>query len=155
MNSLRAGVANCSSHTVGCTPVSHKSAAMSLASCHPGVMMWTRCASSSKQNRKKRCGYQWRQKCQNFCVSGDAELCGAQMRFWTRHSETMMVATTIWRAIKRSGWATFWAKDATRMVEMARYPRAIHSNAPHAAAVDSQARCPACASWDQVESQTE
>src|ERR1700682_4662479 len=40
---------------------------MSFASCQFGENRCTNCASSSKQNKKKRCGYQCRQKCQNFC----------------------------------------------------------------------------------------
>src|SRR5580693_7812049 len=68
MKSLRNGVVNCSSQIDGCTPVSQKSNAISFASCHVGTTRCTRCSNSSKQNKKKRCGYQCRQKCQNLCV---------------------------------------------------------------------------------------
>src|SRR6516225_5173353 len=63
MNSLRPGVTNCSSHTEGCTPVSQWSKAMSFATCQCGVISVMRWASSSKQYKKNRCGYQCRQKC--------------------------------------------------------------------------------------------
>src|SRR6266403_5152659 len=42
---------------------------MSLASCQPGETRCTSFAISSKQNRKNKCGYQCRQKCQNFCAT--------------------------------------------------------------------------------------
>src|SRR6267378_6815325 len=68
MNSFSAGCAKRSSHSEGFTPVSHWSNAMSFASCHLGENKCTSFAISSKQNRKNKCGYQCRQKCQNFCA---------------------------------------------------------------------------------------
>src|SRR5260370_17549085 len=69
MNSLRPAVANCSSQIAGYAPVSQRSNAMSFASCHRGDTKCTSAPNSSKQNKKKRCGYQCRQKCQNLCVN--------------------------------------------------------------------------------------
>jgi len=69
MNSFSAGCAKRSSHSEGFTPVSHWSNAMSFASCHLGENKCTSFAISSKQNRKNKCGYQCRQKCQNFCAT--------------------------------------------------------------------------------------
>src|SRR5580704_18748353 len=70
MNSFRPGVKNCSSQIEGCTPVSQWSNAINFASCQCGVTKVINCASSSKQNRKNKCGYQCRQKCHQ-CPAND------------------------------------------------------------------------------------
>src|SRR6266849_5735970 len=138
MNSLRSGVANCSSQIAGCTPVSQWSKAISLASCHRGD---TKCASapnSSKQNKKKRCGYQCRQKCQNLCVKGGQPFLavrsspatgdvGLQTLASARHKATISSATSTCTLSNRKGCARFPAKITISTLEIAKYPSATHS----------------------------
>src|SRR5260370_10749732 len=134
MNSFSAGCAKRSSHNEGFTPVSHWSNATSLASCQAGVSRCTSFPSSSKQKRKNRCGYQCRQKCQNFiepptpCLSA----CFAT-RASTRHKTKIIAATNACTPINFAGCARCSAKTAISALDVAKYPSATHSNAPHAA----------------------
>src|SRR6266852_3732102 len=142
MNSLPPAVANCSSQIAGCTPVSQWSNAMSFASCHRGDTKCTSAPNSSKQNKKKRCGYQCRQKCQNLCVHvrppfllaptpsiGDIEI-GLQTLASARHKATISIATSDCTPSNRSGCAKFLAKITISAPEIAKYPSATHSNGP-------------------------
>src|SRR5215468_7664065 len=140
MNSVNAGRAKCSDQSEGFTPVSHRSKAMSLASCHPGSTKCTSLPSSSKQKRKNRCGYQWREKCQNF-----EEKAVPALSNWfgvfspARHTSKINAATAAWVESSRAGWARFSANKATRTLESPKYPSAIHSNAPQVAETAAQA----------------
>src|SRR5437899_8694759 len=145
MNSFSAGCAKRSSQREGFTPVSHWSNAISLASCQPGVTRCTSFAISSKQNRKNKCGYQCRQKCQNFCATVgqtflSVPLCFSLFqalhpaaRVSTRHKTKMTAATNACAPINFTGCAKFSANATIKTQENARYPSAIHSNAPQAA----------------------
>src|SRR6266699_805318 len=106
--------------------------AMSFASSHPGSTKCTRLPSSSKQKIKKRCGYQWRQKCQNFAEKARSTLFGSFRALPpARHKSKIIAATSAWVETSRTGWARFSANSATSMLENPKYPSAIHSNAPH------------------------
>src|SRR5207253_543283 len=132
MNSVNAGCTRCSNQSGGFTPVSHRSKAMSFASSHPGSTKCTRLPSSSKQKIKKRCGYQWRQKCQNFAEKARSTLFGSFRALPpARHKSKIIAATSAWVETSRTGWARFSANSATRMLENPKYPSAIHSSAPH------------------------
>src|SRR5947207_90030 len=136
MNSFRAGCAKRSSHNEGFTPVSHRSNAISLASCQAGVSKCTSFPSSSKQNRKNRCGYQCRQKRQSLeaAVSPCHFACLPTLAS-KRHSVRISAATNAWMPNNLTGCARFSANTAISALDVAKYPRATHSNAPH----DSQA----------------
>src|SRR6266849_2444855 len=145
MNSLRLGVANCSSQIAGCTPVSQWSKAISLASCHRGDTKCTSAPNSSKQNKKKRCGYQCRQKCQNLSVKGGQPFwavrtspatgdVGLQTLASARHKATITSATSTCTLSNRRGCAKFRANIAISALEIAKYPSATHSKGPKGAA---------------------
>ncbi len=142
MNSLPPAVANCSSQIAGCTPVSQWSNAMSFASCHRGDTKCTSAPNSSKQNKKKRCGYQCREKCQNLCVGvrelfllvskfsiDDIEV-GVQTLASARHKATISSATSACTLSNRSGCAKFVAKITISALVTAKYPSATHSKGP-------------------------
>src|SRR6266480_1962002 len=134
MKSFRAGVANCSSHTAGSTPVSQRSAAISFVSCQPGVTRCTNFPSSSKQNRKNRCGYQCRQKRQNFTENVSLRpLARSATPASTRHKARITVATNACTLTSFTGCRRFSANTAISPLDAAKYPSATHSNAPHAA----------------------
>src|ERR1700682_246898 len=125
---------------------------MSFASCQFGENRCTNCASSSKQNKKKRCGYQCRQKCQNFCDAVKSacfrdSVC-ASMRFGFRadlasivQSSKIIIATSACRAISRSGCFKFSANKEIKALETPKYAKAIHSNAPQADQAAASSDC--------------
>src|SRR4029077_4954886 len=102
---------------------------MSFASCHRGDTKCTSAPNSSKQNKKKRCGYQCLEKCQNLCVRvrepslvgmklsiGDVEE-AVQTLASARHKATINSATSIRTLSNRSGCATFAAKITISALE--------------------------------------
>src|SRR5580692_958311 len=135
MKSFRPGVANCSSHTEGCTPVSQWSNAINFASCHPGDTKCTSRPNSSKQNKKKRCGYQNRQKCQNLCATAGQTFLSVifSPRASIQHNARITAATKICVAINRAGCARFSTNKSINALETPRYPNATNSNTPQAA----------------------
>src|SRR6266478_244637 len=116
---------------------------MSFASCQRGDTKCTSAPNSSKQNRKKRCGYQCRQKCQNLRVRGpfllaprlsiaDVEV-GLQTLASARHKARISSATSACTLSNRSGCPRFAANITISALETARYPSATHSKGPHTA----------------------
>src|SRR6266436_6724903 len=120
MNSFNAGCANCSSHREGFTPVSQSSTAISLVSCQPGVTRCTSFPSSSKQNKKNKCGYQCRQKCQNFCAAVGQTEGSVALRASIRHKISIRVATSACTPINLKGWAIFSANAAISALDAAK-----------------------------------
>src|SRR5216684_8866500 len=113
---------------------------MSFASCHRRDTKCTSAPNSSKQNKKKRCGYQCRQKCQNLCANagqpivavrsppaiGDVAI-GLQTLASARHKATISSATSACTLSNRKGCAKFPAKITISTLETAKYPSATHS----------------------------
>src|SRR5229473_8177725 len=120
---------------------------ISLASCHRRDTKCTSAPNSSKQNKKKRCGYQCRQKCQNLCANagqpivavrsppaiGDVAI-GLQTLASARHKATISSATSACTLSNRKGCAKFPAKITISTLETAKYPSATHSKGPWAVA---------------------
>src|SRR4029077_18345451 len=112
---------------------------MSFASCHRGDTKCTSAPNSSKQNKKKRCGYQCLEKCQNLCVRlrepslnlsiGDVEE-AVQTLASARHKAAISSATSPCTLSNRSGCAKFAAKITISALETAKYPSATHSKGP-------------------------
>src|SRR6266446_3468468 len=115
---------------------------MSFASCHRGDTKCASSPSSSKQNRKKRCGYQCRQKCQNLCVRVQVPFLlalslsiadvvgGVQTLTSAWHKATINSATSACTLSTRSGRARFAAKMTINALDRAKYPSATHSKGP-------------------------
>src|SRR5260370_6049369 len=141
MNSFSAGCAKRSSHNEGLTPVSHWSNAISLASCQPGVTRCTSFPSSSKQKRKKRCGYQCRQKCQNFMERvRPCHSARFATRASTRHKTKIIAATSACTPTNFAGCARCSPNTVISALDIAKYPSATHSYAPHAAQAAAASR---------------
>src|SRR6266852_2976039 len=113
---------------------------MSLASCQPGVTRCTSFPSSSKQKRKKRCGYQCRQKCQNLCVVVGQTFLSVPPCASIQHRATITDAPNVCPPINFTGCARFSANTAISALDIAKYPSATHSNAPHAAQAAAASR---------------
>src|SRR5215472_14553484 len=145
MNSVSPGRTSCSSHNEGFTPVSQRSNASSFASSQLGLKICTSRLNSSKQNKKKRCGYQCRQKCQNraekvrqsflpvFFSTSNFSVFPSAATAWVRHKPKMIAATSACVPISLAGCARFSANSAISTLDSPRYPSATHSNVPHSA----------------------
>src|SRR5882762_1439205 len=133
MNSFRPGVTNCSSQIEGCTPVIQWSNPISFASCQFGVTSVISCASSSKQNKKNKWGYQCRKKC-HHCPAIDSP--SARQRSAERaccQQINSTTHTTIARTpSNRAGCRKCSANKAINTLDTPKYANAARSNAPHA-----------------------
>src|SRR5882672_8519087 len=105
---------------------------MSFASCHHGENKCTSFPISSKQNRKNKCGYQCRQKCQNFSATvGQAFLSvplrasllhapRSAARASTRHKTKIKMATTACPPINFIGCPRFSENIAIKTQDSAK-----------------------------------
>ncbi len=99
-----------------------------------------RCANSSKQNRKNKCGYQCRQKCHHHVENcTPSTLARAAERACTRQRVSIIAATVACVARSRNGCSRFPANTTINTLETPKYTSAIHSNAPQAA--DTSPNC--------------
>src|SRR6267378_4056792 len=118
---------------------------MSFASCQPGETRCTSFAISSKQKRKNKCGYQCRQKWENFCATVGQTFLSAPLCFSLFQARHPAARVSIRHKIKITppantcipisliGCAKFSENIAIKTQESAKYPSAIHSNTPHTA----------------------
>src|SRR6266436_33061 len=86
----------------------------------PGVTRCTSFPSSSKQNKKNKCGYQCRQKCQNFCAAVGQTEGSVALRASIRHKISIRAATSACTPINLKGWPIFSANAAISALDAAK-----------------------------------